>query len=73
MGLDLLVKVFRCAQEERVLRLFIQVVGDSGTTFEQSLLGVKGIDTIDPENLEAILSTDFASKRAPQTKAIPRH
>ncbi|KAG9251386.1 n-alkane-inducible cytochrome P450 [Emericellopsis atlantica] len=61
MGLDLLVKVFQYAREERVLRFFVDVVGDSGNTFEQRLLGVTGIDTIDPENIEAILSTDFAN------------
>ncbi|KAG9250648.1 cytochrome P450 [Emericellopsis atlantica] len=59
MGLDLLVKVFRYAREERVLRFFVDVIGDSGNTFEQRLLGVTGIDTIDPENIETILSTDF--------------
>ncbi|KAK0116170.1 hypothetical protein ONS95_013200 [Cadophora gregata] len=28
-------------------------------TFEQNLLGVSGIDTIDPKNIEAVLSTQF--------------
>lgn len=60
-GLDLLLKAFRYAREERILSLFLDVVDDSGTTFEQSLLGARGIDTVDPENIEAILSKDFAS------------
>ena len=31
----------------------------TGNTIEQILLGIKSFDTIDPENLEAILSTNF--------------
>lgn len=70
-GLDLLLKVFRYAQEEKVLRLFVDVVGESGTTFEQRLLGVKGIDTVDPKNIEAILSTDFASRSIFPSTRLP--
>lgn len=54
--------MFHKAREERVLSMFVEVVNESGTTFEQSLLGTKGIDTIDPENIEAILSSDFSSE-----------
>ncbi|KAM5354414.1 hypothetical protein ACJ41O_001063 [Fusarium nematophilum] len=36
-----------------------QVTDESGTAFEQNLLGARSIDTIDPENIEAILSTNF--------------
>jgi cytochrome P450 len=35
------------------------VVEESGTTFEQNLLGSRGIGTIEPENIEAILLTNF--------------
>ncbi|KAL9070230.1 MAG: hypothetical protein Q9157_005894 [Trypethelium eluteriae] len=41
------------------MQLFLDVVEGSGMTFEQSLLGTRGIDTIDPENIEAVLSTQF--------------
>ncbi|KAF2197371.1 cytochrome P450 [Delitschia confertaspora ATCC 74209] len=58
-GLDLLLKAFRYAREERILAFFLTVVEESGTTFEQSLLGARGIDTIDPENIEAVLSKNF--------------
>lgn len=74
MGLDLLVKVFRYAQEGRVLRFFVDVVADSGTTFEQNLFGVRGIDTIDPENIQSILSTNFTGKpdsRTPRKAGVP--
>jgi len=43
------------------------VVEDSGTTFEQNLLGARGIDTIDPENIEAILSKKFNGNSFPIT------
>ena len=32
---------------------------ESGITFEQNLLGSRAIDTIDPKNIEAVLSTQF--------------
>jgi cytochrome P450 len=60
-GLDLLMKAFRYAREEHILSFFLDVVEESGTTFEQNLLGARGIDTMDPENIEAILSKDFES------------
>lgn len=60
LGLDLLVKAFKHAREMRVLQLFLDVVEESGTTFEQNLLGARGVDTIDPKNIEAILSTNFS-------------
>lgn len=59
--------MFHKAREERVLSMFVEVVNESGTTFEQSLLGTKGIDTIDPENIEAILSSDFSSESSFET------
>ncbi|KAK4242331.1 hypothetical protein C8A03DRAFT_40299 [Achaetomium macrosporum] len=44
----------------RILQFFLDVVENSSTTFEQNLLGSRGIDTIDPENIEAVLSTNFS-------------
>ncbi|KHN98863.1 Cytochrome P450 [Metarhizium album ARSEF 1941] len=35
------------------------VVEESGTTFQQNLLGRRGVNTVDPRNIEAILSTNF--------------
>ncbi|KAK3293623.1 cytochrome P450 [Chaetomium fimeti] len=60
LGLDLLVKVFRYAREMQILRFFLDVVEESGTTFEQNLLGARSVDTIDPKNIEAVLSTNFS-------------
>ena len=38
---------------------------ESGTTYEQNLLGPYTIDTIDPRNIEAILSSKFDGKEFP--------
>lgn len=42
-----------------ILKFFASVVEESGDTFVQELLGVSGIDTVSPENVEEILSTNF--------------
>lgn len=42
--------------------MFVQIVEDNGNTFEQRLLGTSGIDTIDPVNIEAVLSKQFNGK-----------
>jgi hypothetical protein len=59
LGFDLLYKAFHYARQGCVLQFFLNVVDESGTTFEQSLLGARGIDTIDPENIETVLSKNF--------------
>lgn len=59
LGLDMLMKAFNYSRRMQILQFFLEVVDTSGTTFEQNLLGARGIDTIDPRNIEAILSTNF--------------
>ncbi|KAK1756234.1 cytochrome P450 [Echria macrotheca] len=59
LGLDYLFKAFKYSRQQQVLQFFLDVVAESGTTFEQNLLGSRAIDTIDPANIEAILSTNF--------------
>ncbi|KAL4813454.1 cytochrome P450 [Aspergillus spinulosporus] len=59
LGLDLLVKAFRYDRRQQILKFFLDVVDKSGTTFEQNLLFARGIDTIDPQNIQALLSTQF--------------
>lgn len=39
------------------------IVDRTGTTFEQNLLGMRGIDTVDPVNIEAILSKQFTGQQ----------
>lgn len=60
LGLDMLVNASRYASQKQILRFFLDVVDESGVTFEQNLLGARSVDTIDPRNIEAVLSTDFA-------------
>ncbi|KAK8174025.1 cytochrome P450 52A11 [Phyllosticta citrichinensis] len=44
LGLDLIFEAFRAAASGRILALFDRLVSRTGTTFEQRLLGVSGID-----------------------------
>ncbi|KAJ0415007.1 cytochrome P450 [Aspergillus carlsbadensis] len=70
LGLDLLVKAFEYDRRQQILKFFLEVVAQSGTTFEQSLLLARGIDTIEPRNIQALLSTqftDFGLGLRPQT------
>ena len=62
LALDLIVNTFRKIGEKQVLQWFLDVFERTGPTFEQHILGAYGIDTIEPENLESILSTNFAGK-----------
>lgn len=45
---------------QQTLQYFLEIFDESGTTFEQNLLGTRSICTVDPENIETILSTKFA-------------
>ncbi|GLA50621.1 hypothetical protein AnigIFM63604_006919 [Aspergillus niger] len=60
LGLDLLIQAFRYDRRQQILKFFLDVVAKSGTTFEQNLLFSRGVDTIDPQNIQALLSTQFA-------------
>lgn len=71
LGLDMLIKALKYARTMQILQFFLEVVDDNGTTFVQELLGATGIDTVDPENIEAVLSTNFegtAMTLMPQTQ-----
>jgi hypothetical protein len=58
-GLDLLLKAFRHAKAQQILKFFVDLIDENGNTFEQKLLFNLGIDTIEPKNIEAVLSTQF--------------
>ncbi|XRM43048.1 hypothetical protein ABZX51_006252 [Aspergillus tubingensis] len=60
LGLDLLVQVFRHDRRQQILKFFLDIIAESGTTFEQNLLFSRGVDTIDHQNIQALLSTQFA-------------
>lgn len=59
LALDLLVEAFKADQAGDILSFFLSLIQRTGTTFEQVLLGTRGVDTIDPKNLEAVLSAQF--------------
>lgn len=56
----MIVKTRKSVARHKTLQLFLELIEESGTTFEQNVLGSRGFATIDPENIEAILSTNFA-------------
>ena len=55
----MLLQVLQYAKKGQILDFFVKVVETSGTTFEQNLLGNRSVCTVEPENIEAILSTNF--------------
>ncbi|KAL3475350.1 n-alkane-inducible cytochrome P450 [Aspergillus californicus] len=59
LGLDLLLKAFQYERRQQILKFFLDVIDESGNTFEQNLLFARGIDTIEPVNIQAVLSTQF--------------
>lgn len=60
LGLDMLAKALQYARSMQILQFFMDVVEANGHTFEQRLLGAKGIDTVDPRIVEAVLSSNFS-------------
>ena len=58
-GLDLLWAAYQHAQAARILRFFVEIIERLPPTFEQRLLGISGIDTVDPRNIESVLATQF--------------
>lgn len=46
-------------KDHSALRFLLQLFDESGTTFEQTLLGARSLNTIDPDNIQTILSGSF--------------
>ena len=61
-GVDRLEQIFRADAESRLMELFLFHFRLWGNTLEQVFLGKKAFGTIEPANLEAILSTNFKGK-----------
>ncbi|TVY49515.1 Cytochrome P450 [Lachnellula occidentalis] len=59
LGVDRLEQIFRADAESRLMELFLFHFRQTGSTLEQVFLGTKAFGTIEPANLEAILSTNF--------------
>lgn len=62
-GLEVVVHAFKVAKEGRLLPLFTEIIETTGNTFQQHVLGFRSVNTIDPLNVEAILSTQFHGGR----------
>lgn len=58
-GIDRLEQIFRADAESRLMELFLFHFRLWGTTLEQVFLGTQAFGTIEPRNLEAILSSKF--------------
>ena len=66
LSLDLLMQLFEADRANQILRFMTGMLQKAGTTHAQVLLGSRAINTVDPENLEAILGTQFKSRQEPQ-------
>ena len=62
LALDLIVAAFRSIREKQALHWFVGIFERTGPTFEQKILGNKDIDTVEPANIESLLSTKFSGK-----------
>ena len=58
-GVDGLMKIFQAHADNRLMALFVRLYRRLGDTFEHNVLGSRGFATINPHNLEAILSKQF--------------
>lgn len=59
LGLDRILQIFQADANQRLMALFLFHFRDVGNTLEQVFLGTRAFGTIDPKNLEAMLSTQF--------------
>lgn len=64
LGLDLLVGAFSADREGRLLDFFVSLIEENGINFDQIIFGSRAFGTVDPRNIEAILSTQFRGKIA---------
>jgi hypothetical protein len=69
-GVDRLEQIFRADAESRLMELFLFHFRLWGTTLEQIFLGTRAFGTIEPANLEAILSTNFKGGGVPNLTAL---
>ncbi|KAJ0422640.1 cytochrome P450 [Aspergillus carlsbadensis] len=58
-GIPAFIELTKAAKERRWVQFIASRYQEHGATFIQTLLGRDGISTIDPENLKALLATQF--------------
>ncbi|KAH7378549.1 cytochrome P450 alkane hydroxylase [Cadophora sp. MPI-SDFR-AT-0126] len=63
-GVDRLEQIFRANKESRLKELFLFHSRQTGHTLEQVFLGAPAFGTVDPANIEAILSSNFKDGEA---------
>jgi hypothetical protein len=59
LGVDRLEQIFRANTESKLMELFLFHFRQTGNTLKQVFLLTPAYGTIDPANIEAILSTNF--------------
>ena len=59
LALDIVKRGFKAGRQKRLLSLFTEYFDQLGPTVELTILGGTGFATMDPENVEAVLSTRF--------------
>lgn len=60
LGIDRLEQIFRADSESRLMELFLFHFRQTGYTLKQVFLLTPAFGTVDPANLEAIMSTNFS-------------
>ena len=71
LALDIVKRGFKAGRQKRLLSLFTEYFDQLGPTIELKILvGGVGYATMDPDNIEAVLSTHFDGKSSYST--LPR-
>ncbi|CAG8955168.1 hypothetical protein HYFRA_00007184 [Hymenoscyphus fraxineus] len=60
-ALDLVILAFSMIQKKQALQWFSSIFENTGTTFQQRILGARSISTIEPSNIESILNSNFTA------------
>ncbi|KAF2271625.1 putative cytochrome P450 alkane hydroxylase [Westerdykella ornata] len=70
LGFSLFKEQMKAAKEARLLPLMVQRHRDHGNTFKGAIMGREFITTIEPENIKAILSTNFKDYKLGREDAL---
>jgi hypothetical protein len=65
LGVDRLEQIFRADTESRLMELFLFHFRQTGYTLQQVFLMTPAFGTVDPANLEAMLSSKFSGLNWP--------
>ena len=62
MSIDILLALMRADSKKQILHFFMSLIEDVGYTHDHFGIGDRNINTIDPENIEAVLNSQFKSE-----------